>query len=84
MPTASPQLSFTLSNDTRMISVCRAFLEALCQTVDMDRRTIHAVVLATGEAVSNIIRHAHRDYPDAKIELRCRLLPDALEIILLD
>jgi serine/threonine-protein kinase RsbW len=50
----------------------------------VDRPATDAVVLATNEAVSNVIRHAHRDQPDAEIQLQCRLGPDGLEVVLLD
>lgn len=67
-----------------MISICRAFLEAVCQARDIERRTIHAIVLATGEAVTNVILHAHRGRPEALVEIRCHLQPGEMEICLLD
>ncbi len=79
-----PMFTLTLPSDPRMISICRAFLEAVCQAIEIDRRTVHAIVLATGEAVTNVIRHAHRERPEAQIEIRCRLQPGEMEICLLD
>jgi anti-sigma regulatory factor (Ser/Thr protein kinase) len=67
-----------------MLSVARTFVEAVCQARQVDRTTIHALVLATGEAVTNIVRHAHRDLPHAPLQIQCRVLPDTVEIILLD
>lgn len=79
-----PSFTLTLPSDPRMLSVARAFVEAVCQTCDLDPRTTRSVVLATGEAVSNIVRHAHRGRADAQIQLQCTLRPDALEISLRD
>jgi serine/threonine-protein kinase RsbW len=67
-----------------MLSVARAFIEAICQTEDMDRNTIHNIVLAMGEAVTNIIRHGHRENPEASVQISCRIDRDLVEILLLD
>ncbi|MCC6418102.1 MAG: ATP-binding protein [Gemmataceae bacterium] len=67
-----------------MLSVARAFVEAVAQTYGLDRSTVHAVVLATTEAVSNIIRHAHQDRPDAHLQIQCQLRADAFELSFLD
>jgi serine/threonine-protein kinase RsbW len=74
----------TVPSSPRMLSVARTFVEAVCQARQVDRSTIHALVLATGEAVTNIVRHAHRDRPDASMQILCRVRPDTVEVILLD
>jgi serine/threonine-protein kinase RsbW len=83
MTEASP-LTLTVSSDLRMLPVARAFVEAACQVSGLDRANTYAVVLATGEAVTNIIRHAHRQRPGAPMQIQCRLRPDGLEVLLLD
>ena len=80
----SPLLTLTIPSDLRMLSIARAFVEAVCQASNLDKSTLHAVLLATGEAVSNVIRHAHQGRPQAQVQLQCRLRPDAIEIVLLD
>ena len=45
---------------------------------------MQAVVLATGEAVTNVVRHAHRDRPERPVQIQCRVTPDTVEIVLLD
>ena len=67
--------SLTLPSDPRMLSVARAFVEAVGQACALDRSIIHAVVTATGEAVTNIIRHAHRDMPAAQLHLQIEVPP---------
>jgi serine/threonine-protein kinase RsbW len=78
MPESSPSFSLTLPTDPRMLTVVRTFLEAACQALQVDRGAMHAVVMAGGEAVINIIRHAHRDKPDALINLQMRVTGDAI------
>ena len=67
-----------------MLTVARAFIEAVCQVNDLDKATAHAIVLATSEAVSNIIRHAHRNRPDAQFQIQCRFGSDLFELSFLD
>jgi serine/threonine-protein kinase RsbW len=67
-----------------MLSVARAFIEAVCQTEDMDPSTVHNIVLAMGEAVTNIIRHGHREKPDASVQISCRIDAHTVEILLVD
>lgn len=76
--------SLTLPTDPRMLSVARAFLEAVCQTLEVDRKTVHAVVLACGEAVVNIIRHAHRDRPNAQIHIQLQVTSQSVIVDLQD
>jgi serine/threonine-protein kinase RsbW len=83
MTDGSP-LTLTIPSDLRMLGVARAFVEAACHINDLERCTVHAVVLATGEAVTNIIRHAHHNRPHAQLQIQCRLHADGIEVLLLD
>jgi serine/threonine-protein kinase RsbW len=67
-----------------MLSVARSFVDAVGQVCDLDKTTVHAIVLATGEAVSNVIRHAHSDRSGAQLQVQCRLLGNAIEILVYD
>ena len=77
-------LTLTIPSELRMLTVARAFIEAVCQVNNLDKATTHAVVLATSEAASNVIRHAHHDRPEAQLQIQCRLGADRIEIALLD
>jgi len=79
-----PPLTLTIPSDPRMLSVARAFIEAACQLARLDKSRLHAVVLAAGEAFTNAVRHAHRNRPDAQIQVQCWLRPDTLELHFLD
>ena len=84
MAQESPRITLTLPTDLRMLSVARAFVEAVCQAHGLDKPTMHAFMLATAEAVSNIIRHAHRNRPDAQFQMQFRIGSDAFELSFLD
>jgi serine/threonine-protein kinase RsbW len=76
--------TLTVPSCPRMLSIVRTFVEAVCQARQVDRQTIQALVLATGEAVSNIVRHAHRDCPEASFQIECHIGPETVELIFLD
>jgi serine/threonine-protein kinase RsbW len=85
MPAEEPPYpTLTVPSNPRMLSVARTFVEAVCQARQVDRTTIHAIVLATGEAVTNIVRHAHRDRPEAPFQIECRVNADTVEITFTD
>ncbi len=80
----NPPLRLTIPSDLRLLPVVRNFIEGACQVGGVDRETADAIVLATHEAVSNVIRHAHRGDRAAQLQLECRPQPDGMEIYLLD
>jgi serine/threonine-protein kinase RsbW len=84
MPVDPRVFSLTLPSDPRMLTVARTFVEAALQACSLDRSTLHAVVTATGEAVTNIIRHAHRDMPVAQLHLHLQVLADAVVLTFRD
>src|SRR5262245_35784665 len=84
MVSETPRVTLTLPTDLRMLSVARAFVEAVCQAHGLDKGSTHAFMLATAEAVSNIIRHAHRHRPEAHFQIECRFGPETLEMSFLD
>ncbi|MBI3407178.1 MAG: ATP-binding protein [Planctomycetes bacterium] len=76
--------SLTLPSDLSMLSVARNFVENLGQACSLERPTLHAVVLATGEAITNIVRHAHRELPAAQIHIQIEVESDSVALIFLD
>jgi serine/threonine-protein kinase RsbW len=77
-------LTLTLPSDLRLIPVVRAFIEAACSAGCLDLDSTEAIVLALHEAISNVIRHAHHDQPEAQLQIDCYLWPDRVEIQVLD
>lgn len=84
MPFNGLPLTLTLPSDLRVLSVAAAFIEAVCHAARLDEESSDAIVLAAHEAISNVIRHAHRDLPDARVEIQCFLQRDQVEIHILD
>jgi serine/threonine-protein kinase RsbW len=84
MSNAGRPLTLILPNDLRLLSVARAFIESVCRATRLEADITEAVVLALHEAISNVIRHAHRDRPDAQLQINCYLSPECVEIQLLD
>ncbi len=83
MPSAHP-LTLTIPSDLRLLPVVRSFVEAVAQLGDLETKATNDIVLATNEAVSNVIRHAHSNQPDTIVQIQCSLLQDGIEISLLD
>jgi serine/threonine-protein kinase RsbW len=73
-----------MPSDLGLVSIARGFVESVCQAGGLDQPTTNAVVLATNEATHNIIRHAHRNHPEACVQIQCRLREGSIEICLLD
>lgn len=71
-------LSLTLPSEPRMLSVARSFVEAVCQAHRLDRTTTHALVIVTGEAITNIVRHAHQNRPGTQMEIHLQILADVV------
>ena len=76
--------TLTLPSDLHLLPVVRVFVEAVCQVGGFDPATTHAVLVATTEAASNVIRHAHQDHPEAQMQIQCYLRSHGIEIYLLD
>jgi serine/threonine-protein kinase RsbW len=74
----------TIPSDLRLLTLARAFVEAVCQVGGLDDASTHAVVLATDEATNNVIRHAHREHPELLLQIQCRIDPGTLEIRVAD
>jgi serine/threonine-protein kinase RsbW len=76
--------SLTIPSEPRMLTAARTFVEAVGQACGLDRSIIHAVVMATGEAVTNIIRHAHRNLPAAQLHIQFQVLAEAVVLTFKD
>ncbi len=56
-------ITLSIPCDLRLLDLARGFVDSVGR-LEGDS-TLNTVVLATNEATSNAIRHAHRDQPDA-------------------
>ncbi len=76
--------NLTVASDLRLLPLIRSFVEGVCRAAGCDARTTDAIVMATDEAVNNIMRHAHRGRPEANLQIQCFFHSDCLEVRLLD
>lgn len=60
------------------------FVTRAAEEAGFDAREIYAVQLAVDEACSNIIEHAYGGEGQGTIECTCRIVPEALIIVLKD
>lgn len=79
-----PPLTLTIPSNLRLMPLVHVYLEAVCEVGELEPEATHAVVLATGEAVQNIIRHAHRHRPQATLTIQCSFRADGVEVLLSD
>jgi serine/threonine-protein kinase RsbW len=84
MAARSSPWNLTIASDLRLLSLVRCFIEGFCQVAGCEAKMTDAVVMATDEAVNNVMRHAHRDQPEASIQVQCFRHADSIEIRLLD
>lgn len=76
--------NLTIASDLRLLALVRSFVEDVCRVADCDEKTTDALVIATDEAVNNVMRHAHRGRPETAIQLQCFIHADRIEVHLLD
>src|SRR5436305_2007858 len=84
MTPESHPLVLTVPSTLHLIPLIRTFVETACQVGGLDAPSTNAVVLATHEAAHNAMRHAHRNDPEALLQVECRLAPGSIEVRLLD
>jgi serine/threonine-protein kinase RsbW len=82
----APEVPWTLTipSDLRLLALARSFVEGACRVAGFDERATRAIVMATDEATNNVIRHAHRDNPDAALQIQCFFISEGIEVRLLD
>jgi serine/threonine-protein kinase RsbW len=84
MVSDSPPWSLTIPSDLRLIVLARHFVESFCRYAGFDHSSTEAVVLATHEAINNVIRHAHQGHGDAKLQIQCQTVADGVEVRIMD
>jgi serine/threonine-protein kinase RsbW len=77
-------MSIIVPSNLEVLPVIRSFVESVCRLGRLDQRATDAIVLATNEAASNVIRHAHRDRPEMQLHVQCLIRDDAIEVSLHD
>jgi serine/threonine-protein kinase RsbW len=81
---SEPPWTLTIPSDLSLLALARDFIEGVCHVAGFDERATRAIVMATDEATNNIIRHAHRDSPEAALQIECHFVTEGIEVRLLD
>src|SRR5437660_610208 len=76
--------SLTVPSDLRMLSIARGFIEAACEAYQLDRNITHALMIVTGEAITNIVRHAHQNRPGTQIGIHLHIFHDEAVMVFED
>jgi len=80
----SDELELRFPSDPRYVATARAFVEQAARTAGLAEQDAARIVLAIGEAVSNVIRHCYEGRSDWDILLTVVIRPDRLELHLQD
>lgn len=81
---SNPTYSLSVPSHLGMLSAARGFVESVGVCCGLPVHIIRSLVLSTGEAVSNIVRHAHRGLSSAKIQIFFEVSPENIVLTFLD
>jgi anti-sigma regulatory factor (Ser/Thr protein kinase) len=84
MSPETPILTLSFPSDLAWLAVARTFIENVCQAGGFNAADTRAIVLASNEAISNVMRHAHDGHPEKRMQIECRLDDASMEIRLAD
>ncbi len=84
MTSGNPPWLLTIPSDLQLLGLVRTFIEAVCRAGGLDQAVIDGIVVATHEAASNAIRHAHRGKPQAQLQIQAFVNAETIEIQILD
>lgn len=73
-----PSYSMTLPSEMRALSSARSFVENACKNARLDSSLLTSLMLVTGEAVTNIVRHAHHHNASARFQIELEVTDDAV------
>jgi anti-sigma regulatory factor (Ser/Thr protein kinase) len=84
MSDPSDRLSLQLRSDPSKIAEARKALEAFATRHGLEAEDVEAIGLVVNEAIANVIRHAYKNRPDGRIELRAEMVDGELVVLLRD
>ncbi|MFO0965453.1 MAG: ATP-binding protein [Gemmataceae bacterium] len=76
--------SLNVPSDLCMLSTARGFVENVGACCGLMPGFLRSLVLVTGEAVSNIIRHAHRNVAAAQLQIELEIHEDCVVLTFFD
>ncbi len=78
------EIEIKFSSDPRWLRPIRILLEELTATTSLDSKACHEVMLAVGEALTNVMRHSYNGDCNQKVWLQCKLDDSMIEIEIRD
>lgn len=84
LPRMADEVEITISSHPRWLRLVRQVVCEYALEIGFDAQDAHAITLAVGEAVGNIIKHSYRGRTDQFFVVRCSAEGKALEISLSD
>jgi serine/threonine-protein kinase RsbW len=78
------EVEITISSHPRWLRLVRQVVCEYALETGFDAQDAHAITLAVGEAVGNVIKHSYKGRTDQPFVLRCKAEGKALEISLSD
>jgi serine/threonine-protein kinase RsbW len=76
--------TLTVPSDLKALPLVRRTVETMCEVCRLPASRSSEIVLATHEACTNIIRHAHGNQSDLPLTIAVRASENAFEIKILD
>ena len=80
----SDKVEITVASDTRWLALIRRVVDEFCLQVGLDPQERHAVMLAVGEAVGNVMKHSYKGDRTKEFALICRTIGGGVEVEICD
>jgi serine/threonine-protein kinase RsbW len=84
MPSDPPNVVLTIPSELSHVAQVRDAVLQVCHSIGLDENEAQGFALAVHEALTNVIRHAHRELPHLPLEMRCYSKADRVEVHILD
>ena len=78
------QVEITITSHPRWLRLIRQAVLEYARQTGFDSRDSHAITLAVGEAVGNVIKHAYRGDTGRRLAVRCDAVEGGLQIEIRD
>lgn len=74
------EIELTITSHPRWMKLVRQIVQAFADEAGLDPKNAHAVTLAVGEAIGNVIKHAYNGAADRRFSLACSSNGTGLEV----
>ncbi len=75
---------FCVLSKTENVRVIGSWLKNFCEKRDVGADELEDIIIATDEAVTNIMMHGYKGQPDGLIEIRCQVRERTVELRIRD